>query len=186
MTLLPDEKLMLEARNGDVRKLGVLFERHQTPLFNYYLRMTGDRSASEDLVQEVFLRILRYRHTYREGTPFKTWMYHIARNARIDSVRKGGQEVELDPERDSAAQEAAPSPADALAAKQDAELLRRALRALAEDKREVLILSRYQNLKYEQIAGLLDCEVGAVKLRVYRAIRELRQIYSELAGRSAL
>ena len=184
MTLPPDEKLMLEARNGDVRKLGALFERHQKPLFNYYLRMTGSRTASEDLVQDVFLRILRYRHTYQEGTPFQTWMYRIARNARLDAVRKDGQEVALDPERDNAAA-GSTSPADELAAKQDAALLRRALAALPEDKREVLILSRYQELKYDQIARLLDCEVGAVKVRVYRAIRELRQIYSELSGRSA-
>jgi len=175
---------MQEARNGDVRKLGTLFERHQRPLFNYYLRMTGNRDKSEDLVQDVFFRILRSRHTYREGTSFQTWMYTIARNARIDAGRRQRPEVELDPERDST-RDTAPSPADALAASQEQALLRRALAALPEDRRELLILSRYQNLKYEQIGRMLGCETGAVKLRVFRAVRELRDIYHELAGRTS-
>ena len=185
MTSPPDEQLMQEARNGEVRKLGALFERHQVPLFNYYLRMTGDRDASEDLVQEVFFRILRYRHTYKDGTPFTTWMYHIARNARMDRWRKSRREVALEAPEEETARDEAPTAAERLEARQEAALLRRALAALPEDKREVLILSRYQNLKYDQIARLLDCEVGTVKVRVYRAIRELREVYSELRGGKA-
>jgi RNA polymerase sigma-70 factor (ECF subfamily) len=177
----PDEQLMLDARNGDLRKIGTLFERHQTPLFNYYLRMTGDRAASEDLVQDVFFRILRSRHTYKDGQPFVAWMYHIARNARLDRIRKTSREVALDSRHDSPAD--GRTAAEHAEARQDVDLLRRALAELPEDRREVLILSRYQNLKYDEIARLLDCEVGAVKVRVYRAIRELREIYSELTGR---
>ncbi len=184
MTGLTDEQLMLATCNGDVRMFGELFERHSRPLFNYYLRMTGDRSASEDLVQDVFFRILRYRQTYKEGTPFQAWMYRIARNTRIDVFRKTKREVELDSERHDTPDRSA-LPSDRLAASEQMDLLRRALAALPEDRREVLILSRYQNLKYEEIARLLDCGVGAVKQRVFRAVRELREIYSELAGRSA-
>ena len=84
MKSVPDEDVMLQVRNGEVEMLGVLFDRYQAPLFNFYAKMTQDRTVSEDLVQEVFLRILRYRQTYRPGTNFRTWMYQIARNTRLD------------------------------------------------------------------------------------------------------
>src|SRR5215472_5086334 len=88
MTLALDEDLMLQVRDGAGEMLGVLFDRYQTPLFNFYAKLTGDRALSEDLVQEVFLRILKYRQSYRRGTPFRAWVYQIARNARIDHFRK--------------------------------------------------------------------------------------------------
>lgn len=61
-------------------------------------------------------------------------------------------------------------------------MVRKALAALPEEKRELLILSRYQNLKYEQIAQMLDCEIGTIKVRIHRAVRELRDVYAGLAG----
>src|SRR5437588_11613159 len=95
---LPDEELMFQVRNGVAEMLGVLFDRYQSPLFNFYCKLTGDRAASEDLVQDVFYRILKYRHTYQPGTSFRTWMYHIARNARLDLLRRQRPEVEMDAE----------------------------------------------------------------------------------------
>jgi RNA polymerase sigma factor (sigma-70 family) len=175
MKLVPDEDLMLQVRNGEAEMLGVLFDRYQTPLFNFYTKMTQDRTISEDLVQDVFLRILRYRQTYRPGTPFRTWMYQIARNARLDHVRK------IRPEAPFVSEPVAPiEPADPAQHKQEAELLQRALMHLPEDKREVLILSRFQELKYDEIASLLGCEVGAVKVRVHRALQHLREIFLQL------
>ena len=179
----PDEQIMQQVRNGDARKLGLLFERYQTPLYNFYLRMTGDRASSEDLVQDVFLRILRYRHTYQDGTAFSTWMYQIARNARFDHFRKRRGEVALDGAGDVGSP--APSAVDNLESKQETALIRRALARLPHQKREVLVLSRFQNMKYEEIGRILDCEAGAVKERVYRALRDHRQIYSELTKEKA-
>jgi RNA polymerase sigma factor (sigma-70 family) len=175
MTLFADEDLMLQVRNGEVEMLGVLFDRYHTPLFNFYTKMTQNRTVSEDLVQDVFLRILRYRQTYRPGTVFRTWIYQIARNARLDHVRKARPEAPL------AAEPIAPAPAtDSAQQKQEAQLLQRALMQLPEDKREILILSRFQELKYEEIARLMSCEVGAVKVRVHRALRQLRDVFREL------
>jgi RNA polymerase sigma-70 factor (ECF subfamily) len=137
--------------------------------------MTQDRTVSEDLVQEVFLRILRYRQTYRPGTAFRTWMYQIARNTRIDQIRK------VRPESPLTAEPLAPTRAsDAAERQQEAQLLQRALMQLPEDKREILILSRFQELKYEEIARLLGCETGAVKVRVHRALQQLREVYMSL------
>src|SRR5207302_7941166 len=74
MTFAPDEDVMLQVRDGAGEMLGVLFDRYQTPLFNFYSKLTGDRTLSEDLVQEVFLRILKYRQRYSPGTPFRAWV----------------------------------------------------------------------------------------------------------------
>jgi RNA polymerase sigma factor (sigma-70 family) len=175
MTRVPDEDVMLQVRNGEVDMLGVLFDRYQTPLYNFFARMTQDRAVSEDLVQEVFLRILRYRQTYRPGTTFRTWMYQIARNTRLDQVRKTRPEQPLISEPVSPA-----SLSDSAQQKQEAATLQRALMHLPEDKRELLVLSRFQELKYDEIARLLGCEVGAVKVRVHRALQQLREIFLQL------
>jgi RNA polymerase sigma-70 factor (ECF subfamily) len=173
---LPDEELMFHVRNGVGEMLGVLFDRYQDPLFNFYCRLTGDRTLSEDLVQDVFYRILKYRQTYRPGTSFRSWMYQIARNARLDNLRK--RQVQVPIEEDVATM----VPTDHVQQEQEAALLHRALLQLPEDKREVLVLSRFQELKYDEIAELLDCEVGTVKVRVFRALQDLRKVFQQLEG----
>jgi len=173
---------MLQVRNGESEMLGVLFDRYQVPLFNFYTRLMGDRGASEDLVQEVFLRILKYRQSYRPGTQFRSWLYQIARNARADFYRKHRPEPV-----EAAKADVAPAAQHGAEQSQHEELLHRALMQLPEEKREILLLSRFQELKYEEIARLLGCEVGAVKVRVHRALAELRQIFQALeAGKTPL
>src|SRR5258707_15796651 len=97
MHSVTDEDLMLQVRDGAGETLGVLFDRYQAPLLNFYCKLTSDRGLSEDLVQEVFLRILRHRQTYRPGTPFRAWIYQIARNARIDNFRNTRPQVPFEP-----------------------------------------------------------------------------------------
>jgi RNA polymerase sigma-70 factor (ECF subfamily) len=140
--------------------------------------MTGDRALAEDLVQEVFLRVLRFRHTYRPGSQFRTWIYEIARNVAYDRQRTRGRETPLDdqPER----QEPSAAPDARLIEDEDARLLRTALASLAPEKREVLVLSRFQGLRYEEVAQLVGCEVGTVKVRVHRALKMLRERFFEL------
>ncbi len=174
-----DEQLMLSVRDGDIDLLGVLFERHHGALFNFFMRMTPNRPVSEDLVQDVFFRILKYRRTYRDNSQFTTWMYHIARNARVDYLRKHKAEVLL-PDEEVASGGQAQSHYQEYEQKQEAGLLKKALWMLAPEKREVLVLSRYQDLKYQQIADLLDCEVGTIKVRIHRALKELREIFFNL------
>jgi RNA polymerase sigma factor (sigma-70 family) len=182
----PDDMEMLAVREGDVGKMGTLFERHHRMLFNFFLRLTGSRAISEDLVQDVFFRMLKYRHTYQPENNFMAWMYRVARNAHLDHARK--LKLELVPDTDEQPWEPAshdPSPHQKLEQEQEVALLRRALDRLPVEKREVLVLSRFQNLKYDEIAEILGCEVGAVKVRVYRATKELSEIYFELAGEKA-
>lgn len=175
MKLAPDEDLMLEVRNGAGDTLGVLFDRYHSPLYNFYAKLTGDRTLSEDLVQEVFLRILKYRQSYEPGTPFRAWIYQIARNARVDHYRKTPRHITFEPEMVPPAM-----PKDAAQQSEEAALLHRALMQMPEEKREILILSRFQELKYEEIARLLGCELGTVKTRIHRAIQELRQTFKQL------
>jgi RNA polymerase sigma-70 factor (ECF subfamily) len=175
---------MLKVRDGDVGKLGILYERHHGMLLNFFVRMTGDRHLSQDLVQDVFFRILKYRNTYREQSNFVTWMYRIARHVRFDDLRKKQREVLMD-ESEIDQPQTGPGPVEKLEKLQEIRMLRGALQRLAPEKREVLVLSRFQLLKYEEIGEILGCEVGAVKVRVYRAIRELRDTFFQLAGEKA-
>lgn len=179
-----DEELMLQVRNGNLARLSELFERYQTPLFQFHLRMTGHRQLSEDLVQEVFLRVLRYRHTYQPGAPFNTWVYRIARNVRMDNFRR--KNPELQPGVNfHLAPDPAVLPDQHQQVRQEEALVRAALARLEEDKREVLLLSRFHGLKYEQIGELLGIPAGTVKARVFRAVRDLREIYTSLSAPSA-
>src|SRR6185312_4277661 len=131
--------------------------------------------------QDVFFRILKYRQSYKPGTPFRAWMYQIARNARIDYVRKHPEAVEFEPEMSPAV-----VPNDPADSGQQSALLHRALLMLPDEKREVLVLSRFQELKYDEIARMLDLEIGTVKVRIHRALRELRGIFEKLSGAKAM
>lgn len=188
---ISDEALMAQVREGDLRRLAILFERHHRALYNFFVHMNGDPDLSEDLVQDVFFRILRYRASYDERRAFSAWMYQIARNVNVDNARKRRGELQLVTEADDDERTArepvsmGPDAEQAARRRQEVRLLKKALERLPEDKREILILSRFQNLKYDEIAAILGCEVGAVKVRVYRATRALGQIYFELAGEKA-
>jgi RNA polymerase sigma factor (sigma-70 family) len=176
---MTDDLVMQAVRDGRVEQLAVLFERHHIALFNFFLRLTGNRAASEDLVQDVFIRILKYRTTYHGEDRFAVWMYKIARNAHIDHLRKKKDALPLD---DQLVEPAHPDAGPAERAERGAEaaLVAKALDELSPKKKEILMLSRYQNLKYREIAELLDCPVGTVKGLVHRAVAELGDIYARL------
>ena len=130
-------------------------------------RMT-DRTAADDLVQDIFVRILKYRATYRDGGSFETWVFRIARNARADYFRTRRP---LEPLAAEALErpEPGPGPMRRLEADREQAQLKHALLRLREDKRELIVLARYRGMKHEQIAALLGIETGAVKVRIHRA-----------------
>jgi RNA polymerase sigma-70 factor (ECF subfamily) len=172
--------LMRGVRDGDVAKLGLLFERHHAGLFDFFCRTLGDRPAAEDLVQEVFIRILKYRRTYRDDGRFGTWMYHIARNVRTDHVRKRRPDQLTtdvpEPSTGSAGHAAAIETAE------DIGRLRRALMRLPDDRREVVVLARYRGLSHEEIAAVLRVEPGTVRVRLHRALKELRALVETMTS----
>jgi len=175
-----DEVLMRAVRDGDVDKLGLLFERHHAGLFDFLSRMTGNRTAAEDLTQDVFVRMLKYRRTFRDDGRFETWMFHIARNARADYFR-GRATVDVTDEAMDAATDA-PGPAQLVERDQETALLRRALLQLRDDNRELIVMARYRGMRHEAIADLLGVDVGTVKVRIHRAMKELREIFLRLTG----
>jgi RNA polymerase sigma factor (sigma-70 family) len=183
--LLSDEQIMQEVRAGNVGRLEALFDRHHRALFRYFLHLTANRAASEDLVQEVFFRILKYRHTYQSEPSFRAWMYQIGRNVFMDQAGRHKAEVAM-PENagEFSGQDALPD--RQFQTKEETALLHRALAALPREKREVLVMSRFLDLKYEEIASVLKCEVGTVKVRVYRALRELGDRFFALGGERAI
>ncbi len=174
---------MLKVKNGDLDKLGLLFERHHRPLFGFMYRMTGQRELSEDLVQNVFYRILKYRHTYRGEGEFRTWMYHLARNVIHDNGRTLKRTIRHEEITEQTEWVSGEMATDApMQKKQEMALLKRAMENLHPESREVLILSKYQELKYHEIAQILDITEGAVKVRVHRAVNQLKNAYLELAN----
>lgn len=165
---------MLAVRAGDVDRLGELFQRYHAPLFDFLSRVTGDRTSAEDLVQDVFVRILKYRSTFRDDSAFETWLYRLARNARADYFKRRRPALAVDarsleiPAPGAGAQQV-------LERRDETTRLRRAFATLPDDKRELLALAKIQGMKYERIAQLLTVGVGTVKVRVHRAVAELRE-----------
>lgn len=157
--------------------LSILFDRHHRRLFGYCFRFVRDREAAEDLVQEVFVRMLAYRHSYRERGTFEAWMFRMTRNVCLDHVAARDAEVlvrELPPEADGMPE---PAPDDVAARREELRHLERALRRLPEDKRELLLLARFGSLTYREIAEISGCTVGALKVRVHRALQQLKEQY---------
>jgi RNA polymerase sigma factor (sigma-70 family) len=178
---LPDHELMLAVRDGDLDCMGELFERHHGPLFGYLLKLTGNRSSAEDISQTVFQRMLKYRHTYRDEGSFTAWMYHLARRCATDHYRKtSSSPVGIDPSALESHADEAPRADESAAARDDHALLHRALGRLDRGDREVLLLSRLQELSFAEVAGILECSVGAARVRAHRALRTLRDHYFQM------
>src|SRR3954451_4316004 len=167
-------------QGGESSQLAVLFERHHAGLFRYLMQLSRNRALSEDLTQEVFFRVLKYAGTYDPGLPFSVWLYRMGRNAFYDSLRARSAEPLSAETLEVRSRE--PMPEEAFAQKQDRMFLGEALQNLSDEKREVLVLSRFHDLRYQEIAEIMKCEVRTVKVRVYRAIHELREKFCELRG----
>ena len=177
---LTDKEVMENVRDGRVERLAILFERYHVTLYNFFLRLTGNRSISEDLVQNVFFRILKYRHTYQGQSKFAIWMYQIARNVHNDYLRKKKDEVPLDEQYEEVSSPEL-SPTEKMEQSQDIALIREALSKLPLRKREILVLSRYHDLTHKEIAELFGCHIGTVKATIHRATKELGKIYLRLS-----
>ncbi|MGV3642094.1 MAG: RNA polymerase sigma factor [Adhaeribacter sp.] len=181
MEAASDIALMLKVKAGDLDRLGLLFERYHRMLYSFFYRLTSKVEISQDLVQNVFLRMLKYRHTYTGEGEFKTWMYHLARNVHADHYQKNkklGFSDDFTFLENSLPDDY--NPEEQVRRQEEALLLQQALNKLDLEKKEILVLSRFQGLKYKEIAALLGCSEGAVKVRAFRAMEELKQIYLKL------
>ena len=169
---------MLKVQAGDLNKMGLLYERHKSDLFAYFYRNTNNRTVSEDLVQNTFIRLINSRQQFKGTGQFAYWMYHIARNTWIDNYRKKDPIMKASNIEDSNLKNEWESNED-----DNKEVYKKqlefALQQLNEEKREAIILSRYHGMTYKTIAEICDCTENTVKSRVMRGIKEIKQILKE-------
>jgi len=176
---MSDEHIMEAVKNGNLQQASILFDRYHKRIFNFLARMAGDREAAEDLTQNVFLRMLKYRHTYKPEMKFQSWIYQMARNAFSDYYQQQKQRIPVKMEVEKL-DDHLPDLMEALEQEENEKRLIRALAQLPDDYRELLVLTRFQHLKYEEVAGFLNMTVANVKVKVHRAIGQLRENYFEL------
>jgi RNA polymerase sigma-70 factor (ECF subfamily) len=176
---LPDEIIMESVKGGNISELSVLFDRYHVRLYNFFLKLTFDRAISQDLTQNLFYRIMKYRHTFNRDKSFRSWIYQMARNVHIDYIKQQKrtkdhfQNVE---DYDSNTPESGENYSE-----EEYSRLDRALLKLHPDQLEIIVLSRYQGLNYQEISEISNSTVGAIKVQMHRAIRHLREIYFKLA-----
>lgn len=175
---------MFRVKEGNLDQMGLLFDRHHRALFGFFYHNTGLRDESEDLVQIVFMNMIRSRATFTGSYKFETWMYTIARNALKDYYKKHKRTVAvLDTEIIIAETSTA---ADRLYHKEEEALLKKALASLNEIDRELIVLSRYRELKYQEISVIMKISEGAIKIRIHRAMKQLRETYLALSQQTII
>lgn len=172
--LITDEEIMDAVKNGELQRMSVLFDRYHKRIFNFLRHLAQDTPVAEDLTQNVFLRLLKYRHSYRSGSRFQPWVFQTARNVLADHYQTEKNKTFMDVEKIGDVPEEEND--------QDVreELLHRCLSKLSSEQREVLVLTRFEQLKYEEVAEMLNLTVANVKVKVHRAIARLRELYFEL------
>jgi len=179
-----DEELMTRIAEGDEYAFQSVVERHQTSVLNLIYRFIGDRTKSEDLAQEVFLRVWQAARTYEPKAKFTTWLYRIAANLclnELKSSRRRGwlQFFHVDTNEQTVGKEdfsdGSPSPEDLLLSRERNRRITEALQSLPQNQRMALILKRYDDLSYEEIARILNCSVSAVESLLVRAKKNLQE-----------
>ena len=185
-----DVQLMLSVKAGDDESFELLLRKYRTPLVNFLHRMVRDPAAAEDLAQEVFLRVYRARKKYEASAKFTTWLFRIATNLALNSLRDGRyrqMEVSLDapPDEDQAPLDVPARETrvdDRLVERHRAELIRRAVLRLPDKQRAAVLLHKYQEMDYAEIARALDCSQSALKSLLFRAYETLRVELAPLVG----
>lgn len=170
---------MSAVKNGDVDLAAELYDRYSKRLYNYFVKISFNRDVGDDLLQNTFIRVLKYKHSYKEGKSFKSWLFQIARNVFADHLRQKKMRVSDYTEVSDMASQVA-DPMDRLSQNEKEALLYKSMLNLNHETREIIVMSKFENMKYEDIAKVLDCSVGAVKVKVHRAINKLRDNYFEL------
>ena len=175
---MTDEKLMEAVKIGDLKQATWLFERYHKRLYGFLWRMCADQDVAQDLTQNVFLRMIRYRHTYRTGHSFQTWIFQIARNVFTDHYQQTKAFSVMHSDVETVHDKLA-DPQEEIQRQERENVLHRSLERLDAEQRELIVLTRFQQMKYEEVADLLGLSVANVKVKVHRAINRLRVLYFE-------
>ena len=159
---------------GEIRKSSILFDRYHINVYNYLLKVNRDKMLAEDLTQNVFEKMIKYKSSYDGQKSFKAWLFTIVRNTNIDHHRKRKYDSLDDSylevkavEKDAQKQ---------LETKESNEQLMAAINMLPEDEKELLILSKFERLKYSEISKIMGMTESALKVKAHRSIKKLRTI----------
>jgi RNA polymerase sigma-70 factor, ECF subfamily len=192
-----DVQLMLGVKAGDDTSFELLLQRYRRPLVNFLYRMVRDSTSAEDLAQEVFLRVYRARKDYAPNAKFTTWLFRIATNLALNALRDGRHrqlEVSIDQPMDYGEEEQhvievrdkAPAIEQQLIERDRASMIRQAVDALPEKQRAAVLLHKYMELDYAEIARILDCSESALKSLLFRAYEALRVQLAPLVALNTL
>lgn len=181
-----DEDLMMKCRKGDTSAFELLVRRYQNPLINYIHRFINDYHRAEDLSQETFLRVFKSASRYKPTASFKSWLYTIATNLCKNEVRNRSRrntcfleelvEEGEDVYHTEIMRDTRYLPDVLLEKKEQRQIIRKTLAQLPDNQRIALTLVTYQDLRYEEIAEILGCSVGAVKALIHRARQKMKKL----------
>jgi RNA polymerase sigma-70 factor (ECF subfamily) len=186
---------MLDVKAGDDRSFDLLLQKYRTPLVNFLYRMVRDTATAEDLAQEVFLRVYRARKQYSPSAKFTTWLFRIATNLALNSVRDNRhrqKDVSIDaassPDEDAAPMQLrAPEMRidEHMIERDRADYIRKVISELPEKQRVAVLLHKYEEMDYAEIARILECSESALKSLLFRAYETLRVQLAPLVNASA-
>ncbi len=183
-----DAQLMLRVRAGDDTSFGLLLERHRGPVVHFLYRMVQNQAVSEELAQEVFLRVYRSRETYEPTAKFTTWLFRIATHVALNSIRDRKKEKgheSLDEEMlDGMERQVADRQKNVeqeMVHEVKLREVRQAIEALPAKQRAAVLMHKYEGLDYAQIAGVLSCSESAIKSLLFRAYESLRGRLAHMA-----
>jgi RNA polymerase sigma-70 factor (ECF subfamily) len=180
---LSDRAFVAKARSGDRDAFRALVERHSRTLFRLAFRMTGNQQDAEDVVQESFLRAYRQLARFDERASFGTWLYRIVTNCSLDVVRArkrrsehlapAAEDPAEDPMQDLPAHD--PTPERTALSAEVRERVEEAMKELSETERVAFVLRHYEGMRIEEVSRILECQPGAAKHSVFRAVQKLRR-----------
>ncbi len=186
---LTDAAFVAKARSGDPDAFGVLVERHGRALFRLAFRMTGNEQDAEDVVQESFLRAYRQLSKFDERATFGTWLYRIAANYSLDLVRsrkrRSEHVVPADSEMDDPVQSLpspAPTPERVALSTEVRERVAEAMQEMSGTERTAFVLRHFEGMCIEDVSRVLECQPGAAKHSVFRAVQKLRRALEPVIG----
>ena len=174
----PDEKLMTAVREGELNKMSILYDRYHVQLYNYFIKLTRDRTLSEDLTQNVFERALKYRSSYKDSYPFKAWIYRVASNVRYDHYRSKKLDVAYNDGYQAFADRMVTGEEDPQ--EEQISRLHQALHGLNDEQKKMIWLTKYEGMKYSEAAQILGCTESALKVKIHRTMKTLKANYFKI------
>ncbi|GAB5398929.1 MAG: sigma-70 family RNA polymerase sigma factor [Aureisphaera sp.] len=164
---------MQSVANGNLDAMKILFDRYHQWIYNFFFKMKPDAPFCEDLTQNVFYKALRYRSSYKGGK-FASWIFSIARNLFHDQIEKEKYRSNVSVEHLAIVDD------DGREDRSDeVKRLHVVLNKLKQEEKELIVMSRFQGMKYQQIAEVIGSNETAVKTRVHRVIKKMKTLYFE-------